>query len=412
DGTTLSTAAGGGGGIGGSGTTSYIPKFTSSSAIGNSSIYDNAGLIGIGTTVPASKLHALATDLTTITAENTSTSGTSPITGVKSLLTSAATNSKTAYFGNITSSTSNIGVIRGLDLDISQSGIGQTYGLDIDITGSGGSSKYGISSSLNTSSTSDIKYGCYISVTDAKLHTQPSYGLRADVFGDGTGAKYGVYANMGTGGTGIRYGVYSNATGSTNYAGYFLGRGYFSDNVGIGTNAPGYRLHIDGGSDASLGSGGYVVTGSTTGTNVAIDNNEIMARNNGAASKLYLNNDGGDVSMCYSGGGVMIGSSYVPTGYLFAVDGNIICEELKVQLSSDWPDYVFEKDYSLHSISELKTFIEKNKHLPGIPTATEVKENGISAGDMQSKMMEKIEELSLYIIQLQHQIDELKVVNN
>ncbi|MCH7592302.1 MAG: hypothetical protein IH989_05950 [Planctomycetes bacterium] len=65
--------------------------------------------------------------------------------------------------------------------------------------------------------------------------------------------------------------------------------------VGIGTTAPEVRLHIKGGSDTALTGGGYLVLGSTTSTNISIDNNEIMARNNGATSTLFLNNNGGSV---------------------------------------------------------------------------------------------------------------------
>jgi hypothetical protein len=408
DGTTLSTAAGGGGGITGSGTSSYVPKFTSSTAIGNSAIYDNAGLVGIGTTAPGSKLHVAATDNVTLKVENSSTSAVATVTGVSSNMGSAATNGKTAYFANIATTSSQFGVLRGMDIDIAQSGSGITYGLDVNISGSGSFSKYGLSSVVTSSNTGDNKYGLYASVTDATSHTATTYGLRADVFSAGTGTKYGLYINAAGTGTGTRYGVYSSAAGSSHYAGYFLGRGYFSENVGIGTSSPSSRLHLDGGIDAEPGSGGFLVLGSTTSTNIAIDNNEIMGRNNGAVAELFLQNDGGDLNLCYAGGSVMIGAADPATGYLLTVDGKIICEELKVQLSEDWPDYVFEQDYSMLSISELKQFVETNKHLPGIPTAAEMMEQGLSVGDMQTKMMEKIEELSLYIIELQNQLDELK----
>ncbi|GMU83543.1 MAG: hypothetical protein AMXMBFR47_34130 [Planctomycetota bacterium] len=72
-------------------------------------------------------------------------------------------------------------------------------------------------------------------------------------------------------------------------------------NVGIGSAAPAVRLHVEGGTDTELGSGGFLVLGSIASTNMSIDNNEIEARNNGAAATLSLNNDGGDVVIAPQG---------------------------------------------------------------------------------------------------------------
>ena len=72
------------------------------------------------------------------------------------------------------------------------------------------------------------------------------------------------------------------------------------------------------------------------------------------------------------------------------------------------PDYVFSKDYKLRSIDELEKYINNNQHLPGIPSAQEVKENGLSMVDIQIKLLEKIEEMTLYMIQLKKENDELK----
>jgi hypothetical protein len=66
------------------------------------------------------------------------------------------------------------------------------------------------------------------------------------------------------------------------WAGYFAGRGFFTGNLGVGTTIPDVKLHVNGGTDAEPGAGGYIVAGSITSANVVIDNNEIMARNNGA----------------------------------------------------------------------------------------------------------------------------------
>jgi hypothetical protein len=106
-------------------------------------------------------------------------------------------------------------------------------------------------------------------------------------------------------------------------------------------------------------------------------------------------------------GGVGIGvnsGASIPVGYMFAVDGKMIAEELKVQLSGSWPDYVFSNDYKLKSYDELRSFIKTNNHLPNIPAAAEVEKNGIEVGDMQKRMMEKIEELTLYILELEKRI--------
>ncbi len=83
--------------------------------------------------------------------------------------------------------------------------------------------------------------------------------------------------------------------------------------VGVGTSSPDVRLHVNGGTDASLAGGGYIQAGDSAGANVVIDENEIMARNNGEASNLVLNNNGGDVTF---GGGIQVnGESSLDLGY-------------------------------------------------------------------------------------------------
>jgi hypothetical protein len=236
------------------------------------------------------------------------------------------------------------------------------------------------------------------------------YGVYGQAYG-AAGNSYGVYGTASTTAA-TAFGVYGTASGPNAWAGYFSGKGYFTGNVGVGTTIPSVKLHVNGGTDAEPGSGGYFVTGSVSSTNIAMDNNEIMARNNGAVSTLYFNNDGGDLAMCVASGNVMIGTTTPATGYILSVDGKGMFEEVKVQLSSNWPDYVFDKNYKLPSLYALESSIKAKKHLPGIPSAAEVKKEGILVGDMQTKMMEKIEELTLYIISLQKQIDELKNQQN
>lgn len=107
-------------------------------------------------------------------------------------------------------------------------------------------------------------------------------------------------------------------------------------------------------------------------------------------------------------GNVGVGITDIPSGYKMAVDGKLLCEEVRVEMSQNWPDYVFEKDYDLMPLDKLAKHIETEKHLPGIPSASEVSKEGVALGDMQKKMMEKIEELTLYILQQQKAIEALQ----
>ncbi len=89
---------------------------------------------------------------------------------------------------------------------------------------------------------------------------------------------------------------------------------------------------------------------------------------------------------------------------LFVKDG-IVAEEVLVKLQNQWSDYVFNADYDLMSLDKLSDFITKNQHLPDIPTAREVDDNGLNVGEMNALLLKKVEELTLYIIKQQEQLD-------
>lgn len=94
--------------------------------------------------------------------------------------------------------------------------------------------------------------------------------------------------------------------------------------------------------------------------------------------------------------------------YKLNVGGKILAEEVRVQLQASWPDYVFDKDYNLMPLGQVQDFVKQHAHLPGIPAAADVEDKGMAVGEMQRKMMEKIEELTLYIIELKKEVDALK----
>ena len=119
------------------------------------------------------------------------------------------------------------------------------------------------------------------------------------------------------------------------------------------------------------------------------------------------------------GGQVLIGTglsaSQTQTDGLLFVNGAIYAKKLKVEVPSSgvFADYVFDKDYKLTSLKELEKFINKNHHLPEIPTAAEVEKDGIDIADLDIKLLKKIEELTLYMIDMKEENDKqnLKIEN-
>lgn len=100
-----------------------------------------------------------------------------------------------------------------------------------------------------------------------------------------------------------------------------------------------------------------------------------------------------------------------PSGnYKLFVREGIRTEAIRVDVATNiWSDYVFEKDYKLRSLSEVESFIKNKKHLPGIPSAAEVVNTGIDLAEMDAKLLSKIEELTLYLINQQKEIEKLKI---
>lgn len=108
-------------------------------------------------------------------------------------------------------------------------------------------------------------------------------------------------------------------------------------------------------------------------------------------------------------GNIGIGTSNFTDGattYRISVKGKIRAEEVKVY--NTWADYVFAPTYILPSLKEVENYIAKNGHLPNVPSAKEIKEKGLELGEMSKIQQEKIEELTLYMIQQNKEIEELK----
>ena len=197
-----------------------------------------------------------------------------------------------------------------------------------------------------------------------------------------------------------------------------------SGNVGIGTTIPQQMLHIVDG-NILISRTSTRAPGSTNGS-LLFGDTATTTYPFGEWGIEYVNGDtevdglnfwqpatGAHTTMNYclflkDNGNVGIGTNN-PQAKL-AVNGEILAKSVRVNTSSTyWPDYVFGDGYNLMSLRELERYVTENKHLPGVPSAQEVEEQGdVDLGAMNALLLEKVEELTRYVIDLQNQIDELK----
>ncbi|UOY05177.1 tail fiber protein [Muricauda sp. SCSIO 64092] len=183
-------------------------------------------------------------------------------------------------------------------------------------------------------------------------------------------------------------------------------------NVGIGTSSPGTKLHIFG---SNVGSGNIlssVMLGKQNGPEIQAIQEATDDDIQGLAFRVKSSgafvDSNFEAMRINRSGNVGIGTT-APDAKL-AVNGDIHAKEVKVDLVG-WPDYVFDKNYELPSLEEVEAHIVEKGHLQDIPSAQEVMENGIQLGEMDAKLLQKIEELMLYTIKQQKEIQTLKAQN-
>jgi len=194
--------------------------------------------------------------------------------------------------------------------------------------------------------------------------------------------------------------------------------------VGIGTTDPETKLHIKGSHVPGIGllelegnnsNHAYMTLRAASGKDAGIkifegeDAKWIISYDDYDSRFRFHSYDfGEDILVITNDGEVGIGTDD-PQSKL-AVNGTITAKEVIVT-ADGWSDFVFENNYKLMPLDKLENHIKKEKSLPGIPTEKEVLENGAKLGDMQAKLLEKVEELTLYVIELKKENIELKKTN-
>lgn len=179
--------------------------------------------------------------------------------------------------------------------------------------------------------------------------------------------------------------------------------------VGIGTATPGFKLDVTGrirlGNDAGgPGSGAWFRNIANTADVAFVG----MANDNHVG--FWGSGYGWALNVNATNGNVGIGTLTTTTAYKLSVNGSIRAKELVVE--TGWADFVFAKNYRLRPLSEVESFIKTNNHLPDVPSAADVEANGVKLGEMQTTLLQKIEELTLYSIQQNKEIEALKAQIN
>ena len=202
---------------------------------------------------------------------------------------------------------------------------------------------------------------------------------------------------------------------TSNYSSFAQTLNLYNGNVGIGETNPRVPLHVNGNIAAAA-----AVDPTNTYLQFERSGDQYIGARVGNAYSMSgyrgnlvfeTNNGGGPQALSEgmrltSDGNLVVGATD-PQGYKLAINGNAIANSMTVKLYP-WHDYVFEKSYALMPLKELADYVHKNHHLPEIPSAAQVEKDGLNLGEINGLLVKKVEELTLYLIEKEKEIRELK----
>ena len=215
-------------------------------------------------------------------------------------------------------------------------------------------------------------------------------------------------SNTTSTGTSLSWSASTDNVGVTNYE-------VFRDGVSIGSSGTSTTFNVTG-LTPSTSYDFTVFAEDLAGNTSTVSNTETVTTSAGGGVVDYTSENSNLTTVdwtardLFANRNVGIGTTDTQ-GYRLAVAGNVIAEGVRVELQGNWPDFVFHDQFDLLKLEEIRKYIQEHGHLPNIPSAKQIEEEGIDLGTMNAKLLQKIEELTLYVLSQNDEIKELKEEN-